>query len=163
MDVRLWSTRANGQPLVGVGPSERADSNVFRCASQPGQLAFCLEISGSRWDHHIVKDGATRQYVDVRENGYWIAQTRISLDSVVRAFLSGFAPETIVTDCFPLLKLEQVYGAITWYLAHRPEFDSYLRKADAEFEDLRRAMNERSPELTARLKHARKQLLASEP
>jgi uncharacterized protein (DUF433 family) len=96
----------------------------------------------------------TGKYVEVRDRGYWIAGSRISLDSVVRAFLSGLAPETIVTDCFPLLKIEQVYGAITWYLAHRQEFDAYLRKADVEFEELRTITHERSADLAARLKQA---------
>jgi uncharacterized protein (DUF433 family) len=123
-------------------------------------LAFLLEILPSAWEFRFVTD--TGKYVEVRDHGYWIAGTRISLDSVVRAFLSGLAPETIVTDCFPLLKLEQVYGAITWYLAHRQDFDSYLQGSDAEFEQLRAITNERSPELAARLKQARRQLLSSE-
>ena len=48
-----------------------------------------------------------------------------------------FAPETIAGECFPTLTLEQVYGAIAYYLANRTELDSYLKKADAEFESLR--------------------------
>jgi hypothetical protein len=53
----------------------------------------------------------TKEYIEKRENGYWIQETRISLDSVVCSFLNGESPETI-TQNFPLLSLEQVYGAI---------------------------------------------------
>jgi uncharacterized protein (DUF433 family) len=60
-----------------------------------------------------------RAYVETREGGYWIRGTRVSLDSVVVAFLQGLSAETIVTDCYPSLTLEQVYGAIAYYLAHR--------------------------------------------
>jgi len=58
-----------------------------------------------------------KRYIQQRENGYWIEETRISLDSVVYAFLNGESPESIAQN-FPLLMLEQVYGAITFYLAN---------------------------------------------
>ena len=72
------------------------------------------------------------EYVEQHDGGYWVAGSRISLDSVVYAFLEGLAPETIVAECFPVLTLEQVYGAITYYLAHRAEVDAYLKASDAE-------------------------------
>jgi uncharacterized protein (DUF433 family) len=78
-----------------------------------------------------------RAYVEIRNEGYWVSGTRVSLDSVVLAFLQGLSPETIVGECFPTLNHEQVYGAIAHYLAHRAEIDSYLKKADAEFEAVR--------------------------
>ena len=56
-------------------------------------------------------------YVEQRDGGYWITGTRVSLDSLVEAFNRGAAPETIRRS-FPLLNLEEVYGAITFYLAH---------------------------------------------
>ncbi|MHC5595043.1 MAG: DUF433 domain-containing protein [Nostoc sp.] len=49
-------------------------------------------------------------YVEYRNDAYWVIDSRISLDSVVYAFQSGQSPETIVQS-FPLLTLEQVYGA----------------------------------------------------
>jgi uncharacterized protein (DUF433 family) len=100
-----------------------------------------------------------KQYVDKKENGYWIAGTRISLDSLVLAFLDGLSPETIATECFPVLSLEQVYGGIAYYLAHRPEIDTYLEQADTEFETLRRATHQSDPSFAARLANARRQLL----
>lgn len=56
----------------------------------------------------------TKQYIEQRDEEYWIEGTRISLDSVVYAFLEGESPESIAQN-FPLLSLEQIYGAITFY------------------------------------------------
>jgi uncharacterized protein (DUF433 family) len=67
----------------------------------------------------------TKSYVAYRNDFYWIEGTRISLDSIVYAFQKGISPESI-TQSFPLLTLEQVYGAIAFYLAHRNEIDAYL-------------------------------------
>ncbi len=50
------------------------------------------------------------QYVEQRDQGCWITGSRISLESVIFAFLDGLSPETIVTECFPILTLEQVYA-----------------------------------------------------
>jgi len=39
-----------------------------------------------------------KEYVEKRDEGYWIAGTRVSLDSVVFAFLDGLSPETIMSE-----------------------------------------------------------------
>ncbi len=98
-----------------------------------------------------------KQYVEKRDQGYWIAGTRVSLDSIVVAFLQGLSPETIVTECFPVLTLEQIYGAITYYLAHCAEIDAYLQQADAEFEALRQATHKADPKFSEKLAEARRQ------
>jgi uncharacterized protein (DUF433 family) len=67
---------------------------------------------------------STKQYVEQRDKGYWIEGTRISLDSIVYSFLNGESPESIAQN-FPLLSLEQVYGAIAFYLANREMIDVY--------------------------------------
>jgi uncharacterized protein (DUF433 family) len=67
---------------------------------------------------------------------YRINGTRVSLDSVVYSWLRGDSPETIA-DNFPALTLEQVYGALAFYLAHQAEIDRYLRQSEAEYEQLR--------------------------
>jgi uncharacterized protein (DUF433 family) len=77
----------------------------------------------------------SKDYVTQAEGAYRITGTRISLDSVVYAFLDGQTPESIV-DSFPLLTLEQVYGAVAYYLAHQTKIDEYLRQGETEFEVL---------------------------
>jgi uncharacterized protein (DUF433 family) len=45
---------------------------------------------------------------------------------VVYAFLEGLSPESIA-DSFDTLTLEEVYGALAFYLGHRDEIDAYLK------------------------------------
>jgi uncharacterized protein (DUF433 family) len=81
-----------------------------------------------------------KTYVEQRDGGYWITGTRISLDSIVYAFKRGAAPESM-QRAFPLLTLEEIYGAITFYLAHEQEIDAYLAQAEATFAIQARALN----------------------
>jgi hypothetical protein len=51
------------------------------------------------------------------------------LDSVVAADDLGHSAETIAHQC-PALSLEEVYGAVGFYLANKAEFDQYLRRQE---------------------------------
>ena len=50
-----------------------------------------------------------KPYIEKRKEGYWIVGSRVSLDSVVYAFLEGQSAESIA-QAFPVLSLEQVHG-----------------------------------------------------
>lgn len=102
-----------------------------------------------------------KEYVEKRGDGYWIAGTRISLDSIVYAFRRGAAPEGIQRS-FPLLSLEQIYGAITFYLAHQAELNAFLKQGEAEFEQIRQKTRQANPELYDKLDEARKRLPTTE-
>ncbi|MCY7276702.1 MAG: DUF433 domain-containing protein [Phormidesmis sp. CAN_BIN44] len=78
---------------------------------------------------------SAKSYVEHRNEAYWVEGTRISLDSIVYAFRDGLSPETIVQS-FPLLTLEQVYGAIAFYLANRAEIDVYLEAEEDAFDTM---------------------------
>jgi uncharacterized protein (DUF433 family) len=97
-------------------------------------------------------------YVERRDGGYWIKGSRISLDSVVYAFKRGTSPETIKRN-FPLLTLEEIYGAITFYLANEKKIDAYLEETEKQFEEAEKARREQlhntKPGLMKRLKKAR--------
>lgn len=95
-----------------------------------------------------------KDYVEQRGGGYFIEGTRVSVDSVVYAFLRGESPEGIA-ESFPALTLEQVFGALTFYLANRETVDQYLRKSEEEFELLRRQAQQKNPGLYAKLTDAR--------
>jgi uncharacterized protein (DUF433 family) len=70
-------------------------------------------------------------YVRADEHGVLrVGRSRVTLDSVVAAFEAGHSPETI-REQYPALSLEEVYGALTYYLAHAPEVEAYLRRQDA--------------------------------
>ncbi len=100
-----------------------------------------------------------KQYVEFHDEGYWIAGTRISLDSIVYAFRDGVSPETIARDCFPSLSLAEVYGAITYYLGKQVEIDAYLLHVAEKAEQLRQQLRAAEPEYYAKLAKARQELL----
>ena len=87
-----------------------------------------------------------------------MAGERVSLDSLVYAFHRGASPETI-SRSFPVLTLEQVYRAITFYLAHEQEIDVYLQESERGAEAQGAEMNAHAraarPELFERLERAR--------
>jgi uncharacterized protein (DUF433 family) len=97
---------------------------------------------------------AVKSYVEYRTDSYWIQGTRISLDSVVYAFREGLSPESIA-QAFPLLNLEQVYGAIAFYLANRTEIDTYLVAEEAAFEAMLQPLLSSDPALYNKLMEAK--------
>jgi len=101
-----------------------------------------------------------KQYVEQQNEGFWIIGSRISLDSVVYAFKSGLDPESIVQS-FPLLTLEQVYGAIAFYLANSDEIDAYFAREEVEFETMPQPLETDAPELYQKLMNAKRQRQAS--
>lgn len=56
-----------------------------------------------------------------------VGGTRVTLDSVVHAFVNGAAAEEIAVQ-FPSLALADVYTAISYFLHHRSEVERYLEK-----------------------------------
>jgi uncharacterized protein (DUF433 family) len=66
-------------------------------------------------------------------NGVWrVRGSRVSLASIVRVFREGLSAESISRECFPSLSLEQVYGAITHYLANRHEADRLIASDETD-------------------------------
>lgn len=98
----------------------------------------------------------TKVYIEYRNEGYWVTGKRISLDSIVYAFRQGLSPESIVQS-FPLLTLEQVYGAITFYLANRVEIDAYLLEDEAAFDTMPQPLQADDPALYRKLISAKEQ------
>ena len=58
-----------------------------------------------------------------------VGNTRVLLEIVIRAYLSGETPESIV-DSYSTLQTADVYAVIAYYLNHRAEIDTYVRQAD---------------------------------
>jgi uncharacterized protein (DUF433 family) len=99
--------------------------------------------------------GVAKDYVEEHSGAYFIAETRVSLDSVVHAFLRGESPEGIA-ESFPALTLEQIFGSLAVYLANRDKLDRYLRQGKGDFERLRQQARQNNPGLYARLAEARR-------
>src|ERR1700731_3614255 len=81
-----------------------------------------------------------------------IAGTRVTLDTVIDTFLTGASPEEIAQD-FPVLRLDDIYAVITYYLRHRDEVDPHPREGGSGAGALRRGIEAQSaqPALRARL------------
>ena len=103
---------------------------------------------------------ATAPYIAKQNGAYRIKGTRVSLDSVVYAFRDGQSPESVQIS-FPALTLEQIYGAITFYLGHREAIDKYLKEGEEKYEALRKASRAKNPELYERLARFREALSRS--
>ncbi|MBW4499511.1 MAG: DUF433 domain-containing protein [Scytonema hyalinum WJT4-NPBG1] len=54
-----------------------------------------------------------------------ISKSRVTLDTVVTAFLEGCTAEEI-TEQYPSLQLSDIYSVIGYYLRHQAEVDDYL-------------------------------------
>jgi uncharacterized protein (DUF433 family) len=99
----------------------------------------------------------TKEYIEERDGNYYVAGTRISLDSIVHAFRRGESPEAICQD-FELLRLEEVYGAITYYLANQVDIDAYLIRQNEKWVEARRTAEPLPANLRERLMRARDEL-----
>lgn len=102
------------------------------------------------------------EYIEQRHGGYYIAGTRISLDSVVYSFNEGPSPEAIQED-FPSLKRSQIYGAIAFYLDHQAAIDKYLEETEREFEGKAIPMAQENPAIWERLQLAKAKTGESRP
>jgi uncharacterized protein (DUF433 family) len=60
----------------------------------------------------------------------------VSLDSVVIVFQQGHAAESI-QQLYPALSLDEVHGAIAYYLANRDEVQQYLERQEQLWDQVR--------------------------
>lgn len=95
-----------------------------------------------------------KDYVTRVEGAYRIADTRVSLDSLVYLFREGMSAESMV-DSYPTLTLEQVHGALAFYLANQNEIDAYLIEGHRAAESQHKQSKKSNAELIARLQRAR--------
>lgn len=65
-----------------------------------------------------------------------VGDTRVTLDTVVAAFLDGATAEEIVFQ-YPSLDLADTYAAISYYLRHRSEVQTYLRQREQHSRSVR--------------------------
>jgi uncharacterized protein (DUF433 family) len=98
-----------------------------------------------------------KEYVQEREGNYYVAGTRVSLDSIVDAFGRGESAETICQN-FEVLQLEEVYGAIAYYLANQRAIDAYLIRQNQKWVEGRRHAEPLPIDLRKKLMRARDEL-----
>jgi uncharacterized protein (DUF433 family) len=66
-----------------------------------------------------------------------VGGTRVTLEVVIAAYLRGDRPEAIV-EAFDVLRLEDVYAVIAYYLSNRALVDAYITRVNAEGDAIRR-------------------------
>ncbi len=98
-----------------------------------------------------------REYIEKRSTGLFVIGSKVALESVVYEYEGGASPESILLAYPGLGSLENVYGAITYYLANRREVDAYLEETGKLWDSMR--SKQRLPEeLRQRLERAKKEL-----
>jgi uncharacterized protein (DUF433 family) len=93
-----------------------------------------------------------KEYVSHSEGAYRIAGTRVSLDSLVCLFREGMSAESMV-ESYPALTLEEVHGALAFYLGNQKEIDGYLMEGQRAAESEHRQSRQTNAELIAKLEY----------
>src|ERR1700722_15526107 len=95
-----------------------------------------------------------KEYVRKVEGAYRVGKTRVSLDSLVYLFREGMSAESMV-ESYPSLTLEEVHGALAFYLANRAEVDDYLVEGESAAAEEHRLSRQTNAELIAKLRRAK--------
>ena len=95
----------------------------------------------------------SHQYVEIVDGVYRIVGCRVSLDSIVHAYRNGLTAESIAQS-FPVLTLEQVHGALAFYLAHQSDIDAYLADARTNYDAMREESRRNDPMFYQKLAEA---------
>lgn len=74
-----------------------------------------------------------------------VAGTRVTLETVIDVYSTGATPEEISQD-FPVLRLDDVYAVITYYLRHREEVEAYVEQRRALAAEVRREIEAHLPQ-----------------
>jgi uncharacterized protein (DUF433 family) len=98
------------------------------------------------------------EYVEQRNGGYYVKDSRVSLDTIVYQYRDGASVETI-RDRFPVLTLEQIHGALAFYLGHTAEVEASMAEDEKLWEEFRRA-HPAPPGLKERLERVRQERLS---
>ena len=127
----------------------------------PGRQQAIVCAGSAKAGRSTIKTDMAKEYIEERGGSYYIAGTRVSLDSIVHAFRRGESPETICQN-FELLRLEEVYGAIAYYLANQAGIDAYLIRQNEKWREGRRNAEPLPADLRERLMRARDELHAAD-
>jgi uncharacterized protein (DUF433 family) len=73
-----------------------------------------------------------------------VSGTRVTLDTIVHAFLQGETPEQIAQN-YDSVPLEDIYGVIGFYLNQREAVDAYLREGKGASAAVRAENEKRFP------------------
>ncbi|MEG3834910.1 MULTISPECIES: DUF433 domain-containing protein [unclassified Microcoleus] len=72
--------------------------------------------------------------------GIRIGSSRVTLDSILASYHNGSTPEEIAIQ-YSVVRLEDIYSTIAYYLNHRQEIDSYLEQRSQQSQQLRQELS----------------------
>jgi len=71
-----------------------------------------------------------------------VGGTRVTLDTIVRAFIRGATAEEIAQQ-YPSLSLSDIYATISYYLQNREDVEKYLEKRRKHSQAIKRENQKR--------------------
>ena len=98
----------------------------------------------------------TKEFVERRDGSFYLKESRVPLALVVQEYRRGESPETIRSH-YPTLSLEQIYGAIAFYLGNQDDVDEDLAERE-RIEDEFGKTHPAPPELKEKLGRARRHM-----
>jgi len=99
-----------------------------------------------------------KEFIERRNGSFYLIASRVPLAHIVREFQNGEPPEAIRSH-YPTLTLEQVYGAITFYLGNKEEVENDVAAREREEDEFTRT-HPTPPEITEKFERMRQQMLA---
>jgi len=99
----------------------------------------------------------SKEYIERRHESFYLIGSRVPLAHIVREFQHGASPEAIRSH-YPTLTLEQVYGAITFYLANKEDAEKDIVDREREEDEFEKT-HPFPPELKEKLERARQDML----
>jgi uncharacterized protein (DUF433 family) len=97
-----------------------------------------------------------KEFVERRDGSFYVNGSRVPLALVVQEFWRGESPENIRSH-YPTLSLEQVYGAIAFYLGNQGDVEQDLAEREHLEEEFAKT-HPAPPELKEKLGRARRHL-----
>jgi uncharacterized protein (DUF433 family) len=95
-------------------------------------------------------------YIERREAGFYIVGSRVPIDRIVRDYRNGEDSEAIQSH-YPTLSLNQVNGAIAFYLNHKDEVEQVIEER-RRTEDDYIAAHPAPPNIREKLDRMRRQI-----
>jgi uncharacterized protein (DUF433 family) len=76
-----------------------------------------------------------------------VGNSRVLLETVIRAFQDGASPESIVHR-YSTLSLSDVYNTIGYYLRHQAAVEAYLEQRELLAQSVQQRLSESQPDLS---------------
>src|ERR1700716_836598 len=100
----------------------------------------------------------SKEFVERRHESFYLIGSRVPLAHIAREFQRGESPEAIRSH-YPALSLEQVYGAITFYLGNQEDVEADIAERERD-EDAFTAAHPAPPEVKMTFDRLRQQTVS---